>query len=841
MLALLLTLLGVGNALGEESKEVPFEQLLKGWNQTLERAKEALESDFARVEMTETKDDLRATLDSARKARDQLTTRLETAKERLVSLTPPSPDKKSEEEPGSAEGPPAPQETPQVAALRKKAQNHVVQLRSQITQTTLVIDQTNNLLASIAAWEQVQVRSEILKRSPSPFHLSIWHKASLDALTFAKEAIDAPRTWWNSNNTQDGTWRLLAPLLVVLLLGLGIGWPTRIWLARRFGRDGAEQEPTYARRIIAALADGVANAMIPAAVIVFTLLVLYLQGVLTGLFALLFYSGGAALAAFLIIMGLVRAAVSPHLVAWRIAPIQPAHVYRLLAAVRGVSASLLIAFALLLTAYYCRMLTPELESAFFAIQVTLTSLLVMWALAPAYWETSLAESQSAGSVEQAAEHTEKASATDDQAEITTSEEETSPRSWFECSRKASRLIVLLTPFLALAGYGRLAFFIQSRLVAIAVLFGFALLLRLAIGEMVERWLTRRRLMPNGAAKKPADTEQYKIRGIMFWIGMAVNLLIFLPLIYLLLFICGVPSSTLQLWIGQLLSGIRIGGISISLGALLLAILVLIVGVIITNIFRHWLANRVLPNTRLDSGARNSIAAATGYLGVGIVILIAISTLGVDFSNLALVAGALGVGIGFGLQNVVQNFVAGLLLLIERPVKVGDWVIVGATEGTVKRISVRSTEIETFDRSSVIVPNSEFISSPVTNWTYKNRLARVRIRVGVAYGSDTKKVAAILLRCAQAHRHILRYPPAAAYFLAFGDSSLNFELRCYVYDTDYYLPTISDLHFAVDEAFRQEGIEIPFPQRDLHLRSTSVALPSQQQETEKPTDNKQASQ
>ncbi|MCO6440161.1 MAG: mechanosensitive ion channel family protein [Nitrococcus mobilis] len=840
MFALLLALLGIGNALGEEAQKVPFEQLLKGWNQTLERAKEALESDFARAEMAEIKADLRATLDSARKARDQATTRLETAKERLASLTPAPDSKESEEESGSAEAAATPQETPQVAALRKEAQSQVVQFRSQVTQATLVIDQANNLLESIAGWEQLRFRSQILKRSPSPFQLQIWPQAAADALTFAGKAIEAPRAWWDTYRAEDSKQRLLIPLLAVLVLGLGIGWPIRIWLARRFGRDGTEPEPTYARRIVAALADGVANAIIPAAIIVLTLLVLYRQGVLTGLFAALFHTGGAALAAYLMIMGLARAAASPHLVAWRIAPVQPAHVYRLLMAVRGVTASLLIAFALLLTAYYYKMLTPELESAFFAIQVTLTSLLMIWALAPAYWETSLADSQSAGSVEQAAERMEAPSITAEEAETTASAEEISPRSWFERGRKAVRVIMLLTPFLALAGYGRLAFFIQSRLALAAILFGFALLLRLAIGEMVERWLTRRRLMPNGAVQKTADTDQHRIRGITFWIGMVVSLLIFLPLIYLFLLICGVPSTTLQLWIGQLLSGIQLGGISISLGALLLAILVLIVGVIITNIFRHWLANRVLPNTRLDSGARNSIAAATGYLGVGIVMLLAISTLGVDFSNLALVAGALGVGIGFGLQNVVQNFVAGLLMLIERPVKVGDWIVVGATEGTVKRIAVRSTEIETFDRSSVIVPNSEFVSSPVTNWTYKNRLARIIVPVGVAYGSDTKKVAAILLRCAQAHRHVLRYPPAAAYFLAFGESSLNFELRCYVYDTDYYLSTLSDLHFAVDEAFRQEGIEIPFPQRDLHLHSDRIALSPRQQEAEKPT-GKQARQ
>ncbi|MDN5849577.1 MAG: mechanosensitive ion channel [Nitrococcus sp.] len=834
--ALLLTLLGIGQASSQEPERVQFDDLLKGWNQTIQHATEALENDFARVDVAEIKDDLQATLDSAREARSQAMARLESAKQQLQSLTPPQSaaeepkEQAAAEEPTAAppEEPTAPSATAKIIELRKEMQSRVAKFNAQVTQANLIISQANELLESIAHWEQARNRAIFLKRSPPPFYPEIWQQAAADALAFARQAIAAPHTWWDTHQDQQGTWRLLAPLLAVLLLGLGIGWPTRLWLTRRFGRDAREPEPTYARRIVAAVADGIAHAVIPAAIVALILLVLYLQGVLTGMFALLFYWGGAALAAFLMTMGLVRAAVSPHLVAWRIVPIQPAYAYRLLQAIRGITASLLITLAVLAPAYYCKMLTPELESAFFIIQITLTSLLLVWALAPTHWETSLADSQSAGSVEQAAEQLDEPTTGDESEAV--SEEEPSPRSWSDIGRKTVRVIMLLTPCLALAGYGRLAFYIQSRVVAAAILIGFALLLRLAIGEMSERWLARRRLMLNGAARKVEEAGQRKIRGILFWTGMAVDLLIFLPLMYVLLLLFGVPATTLQLWIDQLLSGIQIGTISISLGAILLAILVLIIGLLVTNLIRHWLTNRVLPNTRLDIGARNSIASATSYLGVAIALLIAISTMGVDFSSLALVAGALSVGIGFGLQNVVQNFVAGLLMLIERPIKVGDWVVVGTTEGTVKRIAVRATEIETFDRSSVFVPNSEFISSPVTNWTHQNRLARLIVPVRVAYGSDTKAVAAILLRCAKAHRCILRYPAPAAYFLAFGDFSLNFELRCYVNDTDYYLQAISELHFAIDKAFRQEGIEIPLPQRDLHLRSSSLALPPEQHNT-----------
>jgi len=194
--------------------------------------------------------------------------------------------------------------------------------------------------------------------------------------------------------------------------------------------------------------------------------------------------------------------------------------------------------------------------------------------------------------------------------------------------------------------------------------------------------------------------------------------------------------------------------------------------------------------------------------------------GVDFSGLALIAGALSVGIGFGLQNIVNNFVSGLILLFERPIKRGDWIVVGNTEGYVKKISVRSTIIQTFDWSDVIVPNSELISSQVTNWMLYNIYGRVIVPVGVAYGSDTGLVKELMLEVANSHPRVITdgsVPEPLVLFKEFGDSSLNFELRCFIRDIDYRIRTRSDLNFAIDAIFRKNGVEIPFPQRDVHVR------------------------
>jgi len=238
-------------------------------------------------------------------------------------------------------------------------------------------------------------------------------------------------------------------------------------------------------------------------------------------------------------------------------------------------------------------------------------------------------------------------------------------------------------------------------------------------------------------------------------------------------------------------------------------------------FRKWLEQEWLTRTHMDRGARESVAKISSYVGVLIAFVVALSIAGMNFSKLAIIAGALSVGIGFGLQNIVNNFISGLILLFERPVKTGDWIVVGDVEGYVKRISIRTTQIMTFDRADVIVPNTELISGNVTNMMLHDPRGRLRIPVGVAYGSDTGKVKELLLQIADEHPEVMGegYGVIAPYvlFLEFGDSSLNFELRCFIADIDRRRRVVSDINFAIDEAFRENGIEIPFPQRDIHIK------------------------
>src|SRR6478609_1884312 len=200
-----------------------------------------------------------------------------------------------------------------------------------------------------------------------------------------------------------------------------------------------------------------------------------------------------------------------------------------------------------------------------------------------------------------------------------------------------------------------------------------------------------------------------------------------------------------------------------------------------------------------------LAAILGYVGAITAIALALSGLGFDLQKIALIAGALSVGIGFGLQSIVSNFVSGLILLTERPIRVGDSIVVKGEEGWVRRVRVRATEIETFDRASVIIPNSEFITGVVKNWTRANRLGRIVVKVGVSYETDPDRVRDILTDIANAHPQIVQTPPPAAYLVAFGETQLEFELRCVVAEVEKGLSVRSELHYAIIQKFREAGI------------------------------------
>jgi small-conductance mechanosensitive channel len=223
--------------------------------------------------------------------------------------------------------------------------------------------------------------------------------------------------------------------------------------------------------------------------------------------------------------------------------------------------------------------------------------------------------------------------------------------------------------------------------------------------------------------------------------------------------------------------------------------------------------------RMSESARYSVGALVRYLILLIGLLVIIQTAGIDLTTLTVLAGAIGIGVGFGLQNIISNFIAGLIIMFERPVKIGDRIVVGNVEGNVVNIGARSTTVLDNDNIAVIVPNSKFITDDVINWKYNNNEVRFRIPVSVAYGSDARQVEKLLLEVADQEMDVLKFPAPAVRFLAFGDNGLLFELRAWSTSLiDRKGKLISQLNFSIYQRFSEEGIAFPFPQRDLHVRS-----------------------
>lgn len=382
-------------------------------------------------------------------------------------------------------------------------------------------------------------------------------------------------------------------------------------------------------------------------------------------------------------------------------------------------------------------------------------------------------------------------------------------------RRVGYTVAIIAPLLAIAGYFALSRFVfYNTLLSGAVIAAGVLLFSVAKeGTSALSEATRDR---KGEKIDEADKEG----GLLpVFVGFFLILLA-MPVLAL---IWGATRDDLGEVYFAIGNGFKIGDSTFRPGDLLIAAVVFGAGLFITRVVQAVIRRSVMPRTRLDTGARSSIVSGLGYVGFFVAVLTAISAGGLDLTNLAFLGAALGVGIGFGLQNIVNNFVSGIILLIERPIKVGDWIEVAGTHGTVQKVNVRSTEIKTFDKASYIVPNSELISGAVMNMTHGDLMGRVIAPVGVAYGTDTRKVEKILLEILRAHPMVLRRPPPQVIFKGFGADSLDFEARGFLRDVNWILSTHSDLNFEIDRRFREEDIEIPFKQTDVNLKNADTLL------------------
>lgn len=644
----------------------------------------------------------------------------------------------------------------------------------------------SELLTQIAEVRRVQLTQRLLTPTSSILEPTLWIRVVSDLpgnLTAVRLLV---QDWFSLIYAKAGGWAVLF-VLAAIVAAIVLIWPIRRVVLERTARDPANEDPHPVARSGAAVAITLVATVLP----IVALFVLY-RGL--DLFELLPSRIDTALQAvfkvlviFAFAQGLGRALIAPRRPSWRLVALSDDNADRMMryvlvaAAIFGLGV-LVDEMAVILG------MSAESADAATAIAAMSIGLVIMGAL-----RVAAAGREEADSVGPTG--------------LVMLWRWIMPLFWL------AALIAIAAPVF---GYIHFAWFVAEQSVwSISILALLHLLLLFIDDVTVSAFQANTPL--GRAMRESLGTGGGSIEQIGVLLGGILRILLIVAGAAAILAPWGVSTTDVTSLVRQAVFGFQIGSFTFALSDVVIALVIFVIGLTVTRAVQRWLENRYLPHTKLDVGLKTSIRTTFGYIGVIIAGMVAFSFLGLDLQNIAIVAGALSVGIGFGLQSIVNNFVSGLILLAERPIKVGDWIVVGGEQGYVRRINVRATEVETFDRQTVIVPNSDLISGVVKNWMHHDTTGRIIVGVGVAYDSDPEQVRDILLAIARDNEHLLAYPAPNVYFMEFGASSLDFELRAYLANIDQSLTVKSELRFEIMRRFREAGIEIPFPQQDVHLR------------------------
>jgi potassium-dependent mechanosensitive channel len=709
---------------------------------------------------------LDATSETADKARPQLSA----IKSQIEKLGPPP-------------GKDAPLEPPEIAAERSRLMTQAAAYDGAVKTSEYIWVRARQLIGEIAEKRYALFTKNLMERRQSPLTPGAWREIAFHTPNVWGKFI----SWWQH-------WRQLAygkeTQLAGLLGGTALLWALmRLALRRATSRRHKRREPplpTFFERAVSAFRVA-ALRLLPLLAACFTLYfgldaLDLVQSNPWGRLVPTFLRGALIFAA---ISSLAATVLAPSAPQWRLLPLADRPARR----VRWLLSAIAAIYALdgVLTevsrAFYVPLALNVAQSI--AASILFTALLIGLLLTPFVPQGS-----------------ETAAATYSRHR---------PR-WIKLPLWIVALGIVVV---ALSGYAALARFAAQQLLVTGIV---ALLVWL--GYLAIRAFTRESNEQNRALggllerqlglDQPRRDQLARLTEVALTFALALCALPFLMLQW------GYAPADIRDWLTSLLFGFEIGQFRISLVRILAGIVLFIALLFATRLIQRWMRERAI-QSRIDPSIANSIETVVGYAGTSLAALLAVSYAGFDITNLAIVAGALSLGIGFGLQSIVNNFVSGLILLIERPIKVGDRVVIGDQQGHVRRISVRATEVETFDRASVIVPNSELITSRVVNWSHRDWRGAVNVQIGVAYNADPDEVIAILKKCADEHPKVLPNPPPGVSLDAFGESALLFTLRISLADIDQAGGVQSDLRVSILKALRAAGIEIPFNQLDVTLR------------------------
>lgn len=695
-------------------------------------------------------------------------------------------------------------ESNDVQKQRRRFDSEISDYLGRAAQTQIIIRRSDALLRDLTVASQNALLISLSQQTAPPLSWNALTTAATQTGLLFAYLLESPKTWWQARIADSGLiWSWLEPLLVITLAG-GLAHFSNRLIKKYAGRDLSNTEPSYTRRLMGASVDALTIGLIP----LITLIVVWAWAV-TGTAntspALIEVANGLGIAAviFIVTTAIAKAALTPDLPNWRVTPLFPK---RALHIVRRIT---WLAMFIAIEQFFAHVAQDQdmvaLKSLIILIYSVVAGLSFLYVLQPSLWKLDMEWITAHASTRQA-----DATAEPDHSVFTKTikRQKTSIR----VIGAVTALIVIASIISSLLGYSQLSQFLFGNLISTALLVAFFYSLSLLAVEWIEIALRHEKLQDRFQLT-PAGGET-----ILFWLSgfirFGVAALALIPIAKA----WGLPLEDIWAVIFNQLSGIQVGSVTIGLVDIFDALMVFLIVWVLFRFARRILKNNLLPQTRLDKGVQYSITTVFGYIGLITAILLSALAFGIELQNLIIIAGALSVGIGFGLQTIANNFVSGLILLFERPIKVGDLIELDDTLGHVTHINVRRTEVLTFQNAEVMIPNADLISTSVINWTHTDSIGRIEITIGVAYGSDTTLVKELLLQAAHSHSRIVRYPLSDVLFLDFGDSSLNFQLRCFTNSIASRITTLSDIRFEIDRLFREAGIDIPFPQRTVHFAS-----------------------
>ncbi|MGQ7846400.1 DUF3772 domain-containing protein [Granulosicoccus sp. 3-233] len=756
-----------GDIRAQEDNE---DRSLQRWNVMLDWIElELNESEILTADFDHYEQRLGALIDNAGQFKARTNKALETPQLELDTLgTPPE------------EGEPA--ETSDINAQRDAIQEEIAQLSQRVKQAELIQVRAEQLLKQLGGTQRQQLETRLLTRSPAIYTSRFWTDFLADASHIGRGlSADAQALLRGQGRGNGSAWLILVLVLAAALTTI----PGGRWLTDRYGRRPQANESSYSQRTLSAFAEGVASGLLPAAIFGGIGWALVSQGLVGEQSATLVKAVTTSLVLAIVIVAPVQAALVPHAPNWRLVSVDSTVAARVNRRIQWLVVFCATMLALYLATERYRPYANEIDVVSNLVITLVIGTLLLSSLHQRFWRPAASQQS----------------------------DEQSHRA-LEAIRRVLMMIVVCALALGLFGYLDLSAFLVSRLAITIGTVCALLMVRRLLHEFLERLSSAWHRIARLGRESSTGTSGMLIRGIL-------DILLLGPMLLLLAKAWGIPQAVIQLWSRRLLDGATIGELTFSPGSLLLAILVFSIVLIATRLLRRIVYDRVLPETHMDFGLRHSIFVGIGYLGIALAAILAVATLGVGLRNMALVFGALSVGVGLGLQGIVGNFMSGLILLAQRPVRVGDWIAVGEHEGIVRNIMSVSTEIETFDKASIIIPNSELVSNSLVNWTHTDTTVRVIISIGIEHGADVDQVQALLLDCASRHNEVLTTPEPYALLTDFGESALLFELRVFVTDAERYHIVASQLRIMINQACREANIEIPYPQRHLHMDAQEI--------------------